>query len=249
MRLFLLLFLVLAAPVAEAQPVPAAARQLVVVTTPTWTATTGTLLRYERTSASAAWRRVGAAVPVVVGRSGLGWGRGLHGALAPAGQRGPTKAEGDGRAPAGVYALTSAFGYAPAMATGLPYIASDADVECVDDPQSRSYNRIVRRDTVPADYRSHEEMVLLPGQQYRAGVVVNHNDALGTGRAVRTGGSCIFLHQWSGPASTTAGCTALAARPLDVLVGWLDAARAPHLVQLPASAYRDLRGPWHLPSL
>ena len=37
-----------AAPMAQPSPVPASTRQLVVVTTPAWTATAGTLQRYER---------------------------------------------------------------------------------------------------------------------------------------------------------------------------------------------------------
>lgn len=226
---------------ASSPPIPAEARQLVVVVTPSWTDTTGTLVRYERSSNRSAWRRVGAEVSVVVGRSGLGWGRGLHGTLAPSGQDGPTKAEGDGRSPAGVFGLTEAFGYAPSMPTGLPYIPSDADVECVDDGSSRSYNRIVRRDTVPADYASHEEM-RLASDVYRAGVVVAHNPS-----NVARGGSCIFLHQKAAPAVSTSGCTAMAAAPLDALVGWLDRRNAPVLVQLPAAVYRRMQRAWHLP--
>lgn len=230
-----------ASALAQPSPIPLAARQLVVVTTASWTDTTGTLMRYERTSARRPWRRVGAPVEVVVGRSGLGWGRGLHGALAPAGQGGPEKAEGDGRAPAGVFRLTEAFGYATAMRTGLPYIPSDADVECVDDGGSRSYNQIVRRDTVPMDYTSHEEM-RLASDVYRAGVVVAHNPA-----NIARGGSCIFLHQKADPVVSTSGCTAMDAEPLDALVGWLDRRKAPVLVQLPNAVYQRMQRAWRLP--
>lgn len=230
---------------AQPSPVPATTRQLVVVTTPSWTDTTGTLVRYERTSSRRPWRRVGTPVSVVVGRSGLGWGRGLHGNgvandTGPDGA-GPMKMEGDGRAPAGAFRLTEAFGYASAMRTGLPYVPSDADVECVDDGNSRSYNRIVRRDTVPADYTSHEEM-RLASDVYRAGVVVAHNPS-----NVARGGSCIFLHQKANPVVSTSGCTAMEAAPLDALVGWLDRRRAPVLVQLPAAVYRRVQRAWRLP--
>ncbi len=51
-------------------------RQAIVVTTPEWNATTGTLQRFERNGDK--WNRVGAPVAVVIGRSGLGWGRGLQ---------------------------------------------------------------------------------------------------------------------------------------------------------------------------
>src|SRR5262245_14268846 len=93
-------------------------KQLVVVRTAGWNATEGTLSRFVRRGADDAWRRVAGPAPVVVGRSGLGWGRGLH-APQPGG---PTKREGDGRAPAGVFRLSTAFGYQAAGDTErLPY--------------------------------------------------------------------------------------------------------------------------------
>ena len=52
-------------------------RQLVLVITPDWSATTGRLQRYERTENNK-WTPVGAAVPIVVGRTGLAWGRGAE---------------------------------------------------------------------------------------------------------------------------------------------------------------------------
>src|SRR5262249_13677058 len=55
----------------------APAQQLVVVTTADWDTTTGTLRRYERATADAAWRPVGAPAPIVTGRTGLAWGVGF----------------------------------------------------------------------------------------------------------------------------------------------------------------------------
>src|SRR5437764_13783990 len=86
-------------------------RQLVLVMTATWEAVAGTLSYYERASINAPWRSLGSQWPVVVGRNGMGWGRGLH---APQTGEGPIKKEGDGKAPAGVFRLIRAFGYAPA---------------------------------------------------------------------------------------------------------------------------------------
>ena len=229
-------------PATAGGPIPDETRQLVVVTTPRWDATTGELRRIERDGAGGAWRAVGAPVEVVVGRAGLGWGRGLHDAQ----PRGPQKREGDGRAPAGVFALTSAFGYAPtdSAATGLPYVQATPDLECVDDVASVHYNRVLDRTTVEPDWESHEEMrrrdVL-----YRRGVVVAHND----GPPAPGAGSCIFLHVWRGPGSTTSGCTAMPEDRLAEAMAWLDAASEPVLVQLPAAEYRRLRAPWALPQL
>src|SRR4051812_29953205 len=88
----------------------AGSRQLILVTTPEWGSVRGTLRRFERRGARAKWTQVGEAFDVVVGRSGLGWGDGL---VETEGS-GPSKREGDGRAPAGVFRLTRAFGFASA---------------------------------------------------------------------------------------------------------------------------------------
>ena len=250
----LLLSVLLAAP--PAGPIPDASRQLVLVTTDGWAATDGTLRRYERDGAG--WRAVGELVSVVVGRGGLGWGRGLHPAPPP---DDPWKAEGDGRAPAGVFSLSAAFGYAPSEPTGLPYLRSTPTVECVDDAASPAYNLVLDRAAVGnvgggAGWTSHEDMRRRDGL-YRIGVVVAHNGS-GVGPGVLAappagpapvpgGGSCIFLHVWRGPGTATAGCTAMPDESLQDVIAWLDADAAPVLVQLPASEAERLRAGWGLP--
>ena len=102
------------------------AQQLVMVTTADWNATTGTLQRYQRHGGS--WQAVGTATPITVGRAGSAWGIGLH----PAQGDGPQKQEGDGRAPAGVFAIGTAFGYADRAATDWPYQAMTASDWCID---------------------------------------------------------------------------------------------------------------------
>src|SRR5688500_12432836 len=69
-----------------------ACRQLLRVESPEWGATTGTLTLWVRDKADGAWRQDGRAIPVVLGRAGLRWGRGWH-----ANPRGvAVKREGDG---------------------------------------------------------------------------------------------------------------------------------------------------------
>jgi L,D-peptidoglycan transpeptidase YkuD (ErfK/YbiS/YcfS/YnhG family) len=115
----------------------------------------------------------------------------------------------------------------------LPYVHSRASVQCVDDPSSRAYNRLLDRDTVPApDWNSHEEM-RLPNEVYRLGVWVSHNDA----PPQPGGGSCIFLHIQRGPGVPTVGCTAFAAADLEAIIAWLDPRARPVLVQAPRAAY------------
>lgn len=227
-----------AAPVAES-------RQLVVVVTDDWDATRGQLQRFERADGGAGWRSVGPRVPVVVGRTGLAWGVGLHEeTAATAGD--PVKREGDGKAPAGAFRLSGTFGYRAAAEVPwvrMPYLHSTPAWKCVDDAASRHYNRLVDETAVAKDWESKEDM-LRPDHLYRLGVVVDHNWAEQT----RPGaGSCIFLHVWRGPDQPTVGCTAMAESDLEQVVRWLDPARSPALVQLPRAEYRRLRGAWGLP--
>jgi len=220
--------------------VPSSARQLVLVVTPTWDTTSAMVRRYVRANAGAPWRRVGSVVPAVVGSSGLAWGADSLGAAGD-----PHKREGDGRSPAGVFPLDSAFGFAPASAMSslrLPYVPLLDGTECVDDTASTHYNTVVNRDRVPSvDWSSSEHMRRIA--QYQVGVTVGYNT-----RPITTGrGSCIFLHIWDGPGSSTAGCTAFPRSDVEALLGWLDAKKRPVLVQLPAAEYARLKKSWALP--
>ncbi|MHB8837643.1 MAG: L,D-transpeptidase family protein [Gemmatimonadaceae bacterium] len=233
----------LALPLAlPAQPAPLAnAQQLLVATTRGWNDVAGTLQRYERASTRAPWQKLGTAVPIVVGRNGLGWGRGVN---APVPRGGPVKHEGDGRAPAGVFTLVSAFGYAPADSARwlkLPYRRATSTYECVDDTTSRYYNQTIERATVTPDWRSSEVM-RLSSNAYQWGVIVAHNMP-----ARAAAGSCIFLHIWSGPATGTDGCTAMEEPQLLAVMRWLDPARHPLLVQLTDAEYAQRRAEWALP--
>ncbi|MEP6990882.1 MAG: hypothetical protein ABJA80_08145 [bacterium] len=217
-------------------------RQLVVVVTPDWNATTGTLRRFTRPGIRDAWQAVAAAVPIVVGRTGLAWD---GPALAPSPAQ-PVKQEGDGRSPAGAFPLDTAFGFAPRADLSwlrMPYVSLQPGSDCVDDGASAHYNTVVDRATVSrVDWHSAEHMRQIG--QYRLGVIVGYNAA----PPLAGRGSCIFLHIWGGPHSTTAGCTALDAGELEALMRWLDAAHHPALVQLPAAEYERLREAWRLPA-
>ena len=246
-RLALACLLLAAATCAAAAKSPsplARSRQLVVVTTRGWDEVPGTLRRFERKGARGAWARVGADVEVAVGRNGLGWGAGLVETGAAAG---PQKREGDGKAPAGLFALGTAFGFATLQEAAwlrLPYTPLTPSVECVDDVASRRYNLIVDRAAVgDVDWNSSERMRSVEG--YRWGLVVRHNAA----PPVAGRGSCIFLHVWAGPGQGTAGCTAMEESDLTELLRWLDPKKGPLLVQLTEAEYVRLRGAWRLPAL
>ena len=216
--------------------------QAIVSLTADWDSTSAVVQRYERASAGEPWRAVGAPVAAMVGRTGLAWGQGLPLEHGP----GPGKREGDGKAPAGIFRLGPAFGYAPADSVAwirLPYVHSRESVKCVDDAASRYYNRLVDQDTVAApDWHSHEEMRLASGV-YRLGIWVSHNDS----PPVPGGGSCIFMHVWQGPGVPTVGCTAMDAADLEALLRWLDPRARPVLVQAPRAAYPALASALGLP--
>lgn len=218
------------------------ALQLVVFVAPDWNTTSGSLRRFERPSAEAPWTPVGAVVPAVVGRTGLAWS---DSALVSGGGQ-PVKHEGDGKSPAGVFPLDTTFGFAsrPEMSwLRMPYVPLGPGSDCVDDVASVHYNTVVDRSSMArVDWTSAEHMREVT--PYRIGVIVGYNAPPQSGR-----GSCIFLHIWGGPASSTAGCTALDAGKLEELMRWLDSSRHPAIVQLPSAEYARLRAAWRLPAL
>jgi D-alanyl-D-alanine dipeptidase len=239
------LLLSLSAPAREALD---DARQLVVVTTADWNSVSGTLQRFERSTPQAAWMPAGPAFPIVVGKSGLAWGNGVVGnQRLDAAPGDPIKREGDGKAPAGVFSLGTAFGYEPRALTGsrMPYLPLSASMECVDDVNSRQYNRIVDRQHIgEPDWHSSEQM-LRSDDLYHWGIYVDHN-----AKPVRPGGgSCIFLHVWRAAGSGTVGCTAMPKDDIEQLLKWLDPAQSPRLVQMPRTQYDRLRKALALPEL
>ncbi|WP_447730962.1 L,D-transpeptidase family protein [Pseudoxanthomonas suwonensis] len=237
-----------ARPAAQEDGTTAAPLQLVVVTISDWDATTGTLRYYGRATPDAPWREAGR-FAVSIGRSGAAWGEGLH----PAADQGegPAKREGDGRSPAGVFALGPAFGYPPAdeVDTALPYRRMDASHWCMDVPGSPHYNRIVdAREVGQAAVAGSSEPMRLDlhhdgDPRYRLGLVIAHNPGNTPGH-----GSCIFAHLWRQPGEPTAGCTAMAEEDMRRLLAWLDPAAQPRFVLLPRTEYARLAPRWDLPA-
>jgi len=219
------------------------AQQLVMVTTADWDAPQGVLRSYVRDGGG--WRAATAAVPVSVGRAGSAWGVGLHAA-----QPGVAKREGDGRAPAGVFRIGTAFGYGDAATTALPYDAMQAGDWCIDVPASPLYNRIVDASEVGqaalegSTEPMRRDLHLQGDQRYKLGFVIQHNAAGQPGA-----GSCIFAHLWQQASQPTAGCTAMAEPAMRELLAWLDDRRRPVFVLLPHAEYDRLQAGWGLPDL
>ena len=218
-------------------------RQLIVVTTRDWSTDEARLERYQRKAPGRPWKLVGQPFTVMVGKNGLGWGVGLL--PVPADTGAPIKKEGDGKAPAGIFRLGTVFGYSSQKYPGskMPYLPLTSTVECPDDSASAHYNTLVDRSQAKPDWNSSEQM-LRSGTLYQWGIFVDHN----SGPAHPGAGSCIFLHIWRGPGRPTVGCTAMAPEKMEEVLRWLDAGKAPLLVQLPEAEYQRLQAASGLPA-
>ena len=220
-----------------------ASQQLVVVITPDWSSTIGTLTRFDRTTPTSDWTRLESPIPIVVGRTGLAWGVGFD----KVSTEGPHKHEGDGKAPAGIFPLDTAFGFAPRdsmKSVLLPYVQLLPTTDCVDDTASDHYNTVVDRAAVPrVDWNSAEHMRQV--SQYKIGVIVGYNAS----PPIKGRGSCIFLHIWAGADSHTAGCTAFDEAKLREMMLWLDPQKRPLLVQLTTDQYQRFHARWRLPAI
>jgi L,D-peptidoglycan transpeptidase YkuD (ErfK/YbiS/YcfS/YnhG family) len=174
----------------------AGARRLVLVTSKSMEAKSGTARLFERASPQEAWRPAGPPEPVRLGRSGMAWGVGFQ-HLASAAE--PKKIEGDGRTPAGAYRIGQSFGFAASPRPGYKQIAED--IVCVDDPASPAYNTVTSRSVVGAKVHGENMRTV---ERYRLGLMVDYPTD-----AKARGGSCIFIHVQRSPTSSTEGCVAL----------------------------------------
>ena len=211
-------------------------RQVVLVTATSWTSDDGSLHLFSK--AAERWRLEERHLPVMLGKNGLAWGSGIHRTISDP----PQKAEGDSKAPAGVFRLGTAFGYdtEPPTGTLMPYRCITEKDYFVDDVQSEDYNRWVRLDgntETPRQMWNSWEAMKRPDHLYELGAVVEHNAApVAKGR-----GSAIFLHVWKAKGVPTAGCTAMARDDLVSLIRWLEPVNNPCLIQAPVDELDRLR--------
>jgi len=214
-------------------------QQLILAIAPDWDASKGVLQRYERVRNG--WRPVGEPVPALFGRNGLAWGRGLAGQEQP----GRQKREGDGRAPAGRFALGKIYTNDPALPGNhrYPFHTVGAWDAWPDDPSHPDYNRhlIVDPARVPRWFQS--QRMRADDWAYRWRIDIRHN----RDDIVPGAGSAIFFHIRRGPDRPSAGCTTLAERDLVTLITWLNADKNPEYVLLPRAEYRRLWRAWQLP--
>jgi len=210
-------------------------RQIIVVQAKTWDSVEAVLSLHEKKDGN--WQTVKQGIPVVLGKKGLGWGRSFDIDYEALDKTAPVKKEGDGKSPAGIFAIQQAFGFSEkAPYVKLPYIRLTDRIECVDDTESQHYNRIVDSRAIPlCDWKTSEKMSAI--DVYKIGLVIEHN-----ARPVAKGcGSCIFFHAWEKPDKGTSGCTAMAENDLSFLLQWLDPAKNPLLLQFTVDVYGRIK--------
>lgn len=246
LRPFLLLgafFCLFCAPETAFSQIGSAVRQVIVTQAPDWHSQTAILQCFERQDARSPWRPAfQSSIPVLLGRHGMAWGRGVF--AAP--RNGvPAKIERDGKAPAGVFRLGQLFGYAPRPPEGTrwPYIQVGSYDAWVDDIHNPYYNQHVRvkPDDIPPWFE--KQRMRLGDNAYKWMLAIQHN----TGPAAPGYGSAIFFHVRRGPKTPTAGCTSMAEENLVKVVRWLKPEASPHYVLLPEADYHALRRAWNLP--
>lgn len=130
------------------------AQQLVVVTAPTWSSTSGSLTTYEKVDGH--WRIVQAALPARLGRSGFS----------------ADHHEGDGTTPAGSFPVTGIMGRQPDPGVHYPYRQLVPGDCWVSDAASPSYNQLV---TASPCVKPNEDMYAIGIGPYRYLATVGYN--------------------------------------------------------------------------
>jgi L,D-peptidoglycan transpeptidase YkuD (ErfK/YbiS/YcfS/YnhG family) len=234
----LLLFLLPVFSQAEDRVSPSVT-QIIIGIAPTWDSMNGRLQRFDKTSEG--WRAAGPPAPVLFGKSGLAWGRGLI-----EGQdQGRLKMEHDHRAPAGVFRIGTIYTYDRSLPAGANYpfhTIGEGDA-WVDDVRNPHYNEHVTVDANHPPPWFEKEKMRRGDFAYRWLVEIRHN----ADPPLPGYGSAIFFHIRRGPSRPSAGCTTMAEKDLVELIRWLRTSANPLYVCLPQSEYQDHWKIWGLP--
>jgi L,D-peptidoglycan transpeptidase YkuD (ErfK/YbiS/YcfS/YnhG family) len=227
---------------AHADGVPPDCSQLIVAVGPNWDSMHGRMQLFERKSPGDKWAKVATSFPVLFGKNGAAWGRGLAGQNEP----GRRKQERDGRAPAGIFRIGKIYTYDAHLPAGADYpfhqvTTADAWIDDVNSPNYNKFVTIENPDQPPPWFEKqkmrHNDFA------YRWLVEIRHN----SDPPVPGEGSAIFFHIRRGVSRPTAGCTTMAETDLVNLIRWLRAARHPCYVLLPRAEYERRAQAWDLP--
>ncbi|NPA59929.1 MAG: L,D-transpeptidase family protein [Epsilonproteobacteria bacterium] len=180
-------------------------------------------------------KKIFSTIDVNIGKNGLGWGLGEVSLTQNKDE--PQKREGDKKAPAGIFKLSSIFGNEKNQNFKMQYLYADKNLICVDDSNSKFYNQIIKMPTiVPKSY----ENMRRDDNQYNLGVYVKHNK-----KQISGAGSCIFLHIQKSKNHPTAGCTSMKEEDIKKIASWLDRSKNPILIQIPQQSLKEITNLYH----
>jgi L,D-peptidoglycan transpeptidase YkuD (ErfK/YbiS/YcfS/YnhG family) len=249
-----LLSILLAVTPLTAFELPRDTTQIVVGITESWQSSHVSVALFERTGSGrngGGWKQVTAPTKGRVGKKGLAWGRGIH----PIPKGAATKREGDWRAPAGVFRIGDAWGYATSIRKqpGLRYTKVTTRNLWVEDPSSPYYNLHLALDREPSAAWEKKAQMKQNDYPHSLKLFIAHNAPLPPvvgqqPKPVPGAGSSIFFHIWrNGGASPSSGCTTLPEPRLQEIIARIDPAQKPLYVLLPRPEYEKLRKSWKLP--
>lgn len=216
-------------------------QQLILAIAPTADSFQGTLRTFHR-NAQGEWVADSESWPVLFGKKGLAWGRGLH----PQ-QPGLQKAERDGRSPAGRFRIGLALGNEPQLPTGSqgwPYHAKTPNDAWIEDPALPQYNHLVQVPEANRPAWFEKQRLKLDDPAYHWLLVIEHNYP----DSIPGAGSAIFFHVRRGETVPTAGCTTMPRERLESLLRWLRPEAQPQFVLLAQPDYEQLWRDWQLPA-
>lgn len=243
---FFILFLLLMPLTACSSTVPANCSQAIIGITEGWNSSHVSLTLVEK-NAAGKWQRVLGPIPGRLGRNGTAWGMGIH--STPAGYR---KKEGDGRSPAGIFALgglwvtnATPVQHDPA----IPYVkVGPADLWVTDPAYPKLHNRHIRLKHPASTPWELKEQMRQTDYPHSIKMLVHHNTVESVGTPIVGAGSSIFFHIWRRDgAAPTAGCTSMQEENLRAIISRLRARKKPVYILLPRAEYAKYRRDWKLP--
>ena len=246
MKRILLGMLLLFCATATAQ-MPANSTQAILGIADGWDASHVSLSLVEKAK-NGQWVRVLGPIAGRLGRNGLVWGLGLH-----TNPRGATvKREGDGRSPAGIFALGGLWTTTKtpvAHHRRIPEVkVGPCDLWVSDPATPQLYNRYVRLKHPASTPWELKEQMRQTDYAHSIKLLICHNTAETQGRPIVGAGSSIFFHIWrQDGGAPTAGCTSMAEQNLRQMIARLDPGRTPVYILLPRAEYARLRASWRLP--
>lgn len=201
------------------------ARQVIVVTTPSWGSSYARVQTWRQSDAGR-WTRVIDPTPGRVGWNGV--------------RRAKNRTQSTGTTPAGTFAIPRAFGIADPKGVQLPYRKVDRNDWWPYDPRDpKTYNVLQPHRVKDARWRpDNAERLKSYRGQYRYAAVLDYNlpsdirwrngQRIARNTADTSAGGGIFLHV--NGSGATAGCISIPKRKMLRVLRWLDPAKDPVIV-------------------